>query len=179
MTKVKVYTDGGCLGTPGTGGWAFIISEPGLPDFEGYGGLKCTTNNRMEITAVLQALRCLRDREIEVQIYSDSQYVVNSINQWVDGWARKNFFEKKNADLWREYLTLRATVTKVVANWVRGHNGHTQNERCDELAEIGMSMPDLLVDEVCHATYGGVERVTDFSKFKTKSAPKVFKKYKK
>lgn len=167
---INIYTDGDCLGTPGTGGWAFIIHEHGVPDVERYGGLKCTTNNRMEITAVLQSLICIKERHVvlpTVVIYSDSQYVCNSINIWVDGWVRKNFAEKKNADLWREFVRLRNGFYSVSAKWVRGHNGHIHNERCDELADMAMGLPALLIDEVCSASYNGIERTIKFSRKKT------------
>ena len=150
MKTVTVYTDGACSGNPGPGGWAAILMY-GPPKKELSGGEAETTNNRMELTAVLRALEALKE-PCEVDLYSDSQYICNAINQhWLDGWIKKGWKRGKNepvknVDLWKRLL---AAMEKhqVSFQWVKGHNGHPQNERCDELATTAADGTDLLVDE--------------------------------
>ncbi len=140
LTKVTAYTDGSCLSNPGgPGGWAAIlVHESTGRRLEISGGLDVTTNNRMEIMAVLQALKRLT-RPCEVKVVTDSQYVSNSImKKWVYGWARQRWMTKEgkrrlNADLWKEMLA-ELDRHKVSVTWIRGHQGHPENERCDLLA---------------------------------------------
>lgn len=137
MKKVEIYTDGACKGNPGPGGWGAVLRY-GTVEKEISGGAKETTNNRMEISAVLMALKCLKE-PCEVTLYSDSQYVCNAIKQgWAKKWQRNNWMRNKtdpalNADLWEELLKLLETH-KVSVIWVKGHAGHPENERCDRLA---------------------------------------------
>ena len=131
MKLVKLFSDGSCLNNPGRGGWAFIL-EYGEYKLKKSGGESFTTNNKMELTAVIMGLKALKF-PCEVELYSDSSYVVNGINGWIFSWIKKNFKDVKNPELWREYLQVSAPH-KIRAFWVKGHDGHSQNEECDELA---------------------------------------------
>ena len=130
---IHLYTDGASTGNPGPGGFGVILIY-GDRKKEISKGYRETTNNRMELMAVIEGLRAIKNPEIPVEIFSDSQYVINAIDKgWVFGWEQKNFKGKKNKDLWMEFLELYPKF-KLKLHWVRGHNGHPQNERCDELA---------------------------------------------
>ena len=135
--KITVYTDGACSGNPGPGGWAAILEYRGT-EKEISGGAPETTNNRMEITAVVEALSILKE-PCEVELHTDSQYVCNSMNNgWAEswkakGWKRKGGEPALNADLWDKVLDLCA-VHDVTFIWVKGHDGDDRNERCDRLA---------------------------------------------
>ena len=137
MKKVEIYTDGACSGNPGAGGWGTILVYNGH-EKELSGGEANTTNNRMEMMAVIDGLKALKE-PCEVVLTSDSQYVCNAITKgWAKSWQKNNWIKRdktqaKNADLWEEMLKLLA-VHKVNIVWVRGHNGHPYNERCDKLA---------------------------------------------
>lgn len=131
MKLVKLFSDGSCLNNPGRGGWAFIL-EYGEYKLKKSGGESFTTNNKMELTAVIMGLKALKF-PCEVELYSDSSYVVNGINGWIFSWIKKNFKDVKNPELWHEYLQVSAPH-KIRAFWVKGHDGHPQNEECDELA---------------------------------------------
>lgn len=137
MRKVEIYTDGACSGNPGAGGWGTILVYNGH-EKELSGGEANTTNNRMEIMAVIKGLKALKE-PCEVTLTSDSQYVCNAITKgWAKSWKKNNWIKSdktqaKNADLWEELLKL-LDVHKVNIVWVRGHNGHPYNERCDKLA---------------------------------------------
>jgi ribonuclease HI len=138
--KVQLFTDGACIGNPGPGGWAFILQHPATgKSRESSGGEHATTNNRMEILAVIRGLESLK-MPSAVELFSDSEYVVNAITSWMIkwknfGWAKsKNKKEAlKNADLWMRLDELRQ-LHAVKANWVKGHAGHRENERCDVLS---------------------------------------------
>lgn len=137
MKKVKIYTDGACSGNPGPGGWGAILKYGGK-EKELSGGEAQTTNNRMELTAVIKALSALRE-PCDVELVSDSKYVLDSIEKgWVYSWKRNNWVksDKKpalNVDLWEQLLPLLETH-KVSFKWIKGHAGHAENERCDRLA---------------------------------------------
>ncbi len=137
MKKVEIFTDGACKGNPGPGGWGAILRY-GKSEKEISGGESNTTNNRMEISAVLEALKCLKE-SCDVTLYSDSQYVCNAINKgWAKKWRANNWMRNKtdpalNADLWEELLNL-CEKHKMTIVWVKGHAGHPENERCDRLA---------------------------------------------
>lgn len=137
MKKVEIYTDGACKGNPGPGGWGAVLRY-GNNEKEISGGEKETTNNRMEISAVLMALKCLKE-PCSVTLYSDSQYVCNAIKQgWAKKWKKNNWMRNKkdpalNSDLWEELLKL-LDIHSVEVIWVKGHAGHPENERCDRLA---------------------------------------------
>jgi len=132
VKKITLFSDGSALGNPGPGGYAAILRY-GDKEREVSGGEVHTTNNRMELLAVIEGLRALRE-PCRVEIISDSSYVVKGINEWLDGWVKRDFKKVKNPDLWMDYLD----VSKghiINAIWVRGHNGHIENERCDILAK--------------------------------------------
>ena len=137
MKSVNIYTDGACRGNPGRGGWGAILVY-GAKEKEMSGGEPMTTNNRMELSAVIAALAALKEPCI-VTLTTDSQYVVNAIEKgWLKGWSKNNWrksdkSEVLNVDLWKQLLTL-LEMHKVEFVWVRGHNGHVYNERCDKLA---------------------------------------------
>ncbi|UOM34058.1 ribonuclease HI [Acuticoccus sp. I52.16.1] len=138
--KVVIYTDGACSGNPGPGGWGAILTY-GAHEKELYGGEAHTTNNRMELTAAIKGLEALK-RPTEVEIVTDSQYVRQGITQWLAKWKRNGWqtAEKKpvkNDDLWRELSDL-TQRHKVEWSWVKGHAGHPENERADELARQGI-----------------------------------------
>jgi len=131
LKQITLYSDGSSLGNPGPGGYGGILEFKGKRK-EYFGGDVYTTNNRMELQGVIEGLKLLKE-PCSVEVISDSSYVVKAINEWLDGWVHKNFKKVKNVELWREYIEV-SKVHKVHATWVKGHNGHPQNERCDELA---------------------------------------------
>ncbi len=128
---VTLYSDGSSLGNPGAGGWGTILEYKGKKK-ELSGNEKNTTNNRMELTAVIRGLQELKE-PCTVEVVTDSSYVANAINSWLKNWIAKDFKNVKNVDLWQEYLSA-SKQHNIKATWVRGHNGHTENERCDTLA---------------------------------------------
>lgn len=136
MKKVCIYTDGACSGNPGPGGWAAILRYNGH-EKELSGGERETTNNRMELMAVISALTALKE-SCEVELWTDSQYIEKAINEgWLAGWKRRGWKRKggelKNIELWQKLDSLLARH-KVNFNWLKGHDGHEFNERCDALA---------------------------------------------
>ncbi len=140
MEDVTIYSDGACKGNPGRGGWGAVLVA-GTREKELFGGEPHTTNNRMEMTAVIEALRALK-RPCTVQVYTDSQYVQKGISEWLPGWKARGWKTAdkkpvKNADLWQELDAL-TQPHKISWHWVRGHNGHPGNERADALANRGV-----------------------------------------
>lgn len=136
MKKVCIYTDGACSGNPGPGGWAAILSCMGR-EKELSGSERETTNNRMELRAVIEALSALKE-PCEVELWTDSQYISRAINEgWLAGWKRRGWRRKegelKNPELWQRLDALLGEH-RVTVNWLRGHDGQEQNERCDALA---------------------------------------------
>ena len=137
---VTIHTDGACSGNPGPGGWGALL-QYGKVEKELSGGEPATTNNRMEMMAAIEALRALK-APCDVKLYTDSKYVMDGITQWIHGWKRngwKNASKEpvKNADLWQE-LDAEAKRHKVEWFWVKGHSGHAENDRVDELARQGI-----------------------------------------
>ena len=129
--RVTLYTDGSSLGNPGPGGYAGILSYKEYK--KSYKGSEAhTTNNRMELRAVIEGLRLLKE-PCNVEIISDSSYVIRAINEWLPGWIKKGFKGVKNPDLWQEYLEVSAPHS-IKAVWVKGHAGHKENELCDKMA---------------------------------------------
>jgi ribonuclease HI len=145
---IVIYTDGACSGNPGPGGFGTILTYRGH-EKEISGGYQLTTNNRMELLAVITGLEAVKDPSIEITIVSDSKYVVDAINQgWLKGWIAKNFNKVKNADLWMRFY--RASKDKKIQfKWIKGHAGHHYNERCDVLATTAAAKPkaSLLIDQ--------------------------------
>jgi ribonuclease HI len=135
MTEIHIYTDGSALGNPGPGGYGIIIEWVGKGYIKEFSrGFKYTTNNRMELWAVIDALEKLKKKPMDVLVISDSKYVIEAVdNKWVFGWQKKNFKGKKNPDLWKRFLKI-YPQHNVQFQWVKGHNDHPQNERCDQLA---------------------------------------------
>ncbi len=136
MKKVCIYTDGACSGNPGPGGWAAILSYNGH-ERELSGGEPATTNNRMELIAAISALEALKE-PCEVELWTDSQYLARAVNEgWLAGWKRRGWRRKEgelnNPELWQALDALLARH-KVSFNWLKGHDGHEYNERCDALA---------------------------------------------
>lgn len=131
LKQITLYSDGSSLGNPGPGGYGGILEYKGKRK-EYFGGEEETTNNRMELTAVIEGLKLLKE-PCSVEVISDSSYVVKAINEWLEGWVAKRFKKVKNVDLWKAYLEV-AEPHQIYGTWVRGHNGHPENERCDELA---------------------------------------------
>ncbi len=135
--EVTIYTDGACSGNPGPGGWGTILSARGVKK-ELSGGERSTTNNRMELTAVIRGLQALK-RPCKVTVVTDSKYVADAVTlgwakRWkAQGWMRNKKEKALNPDLWEELLTL-LSVHEVTFSWVKGHAGHPENERCDEMA---------------------------------------------
>ncbi len=144
---IEIYTDGASSGNPGPGGYGVILRS-GSHYKELSEGFRKTTNNRMELLAVIKGLEALNKPNQSVTIFSDSKYVIDAIEKkWVYGWLQKGFKDKKNKDLWLRYLDI-SKLHNVKFNWVRGHNGHPENERCDELAVAAAKQKDLLIDSV-------------------------------
>lgn len=143
---IRIYTDGAAQGNPGPGGYGVILKYKDHVK-EISQGFRLTTNNRMELLAVISGLEAIKRDGIPVSIYSDSQYVVKAVQEgWIWSWEKKNFAKKKNEDLWRRYLPLHQKYNPKF-HWVRGHAGHVENERCDYLAVKAATSPGLLVDE--------------------------------
>lgn len=142
---IKIYTDGAAKGNPGPGGYGAIL------DFQGKRkelseGFRLTTNNRMELMAVIKALEAIKKPGWEVIVYSDSKYVVDAVEKgWVFGWEKKAYKDKKNPDLWKRFLKA-YRQHKVKFQWVKGHAGHAENERCDQLAVQAAEGAGLKVD---------------------------------
>ena len=146
MAVVELYTDGAARGNPGPGGYGAILKY-GKVEKELSQGYRKTTNNRMELLAVIVGLETLTRDGVDVEVYSDSKYVVEAVAQrWVFGWEKIGFKKKKNPDLWMRFLKIYRRHN-VRMHWIRGHNDHPYNERCDRLATAAADGYDLLVDE--------------------------------
>lgn len=131
LKQITLYSDGSSLGNPGPGGYGgILVYKESRREY--YGGRTHTTNNRMELLAVIEGLKLLKE-PCDVEIVSDSSYVIKGITEWLEGWKRKNFAKVKNVDLWKAYIEVSAIHT-IHGRWVRGHSGHPENERCDTLA---------------------------------------------
>ena len=140
MKTVNIYTDGACRGNPGVGGWGVYI-EYGETTKELYGGEKLTTNNKMELTAAIKGLEALNTK-CQVNLITDSKYVMDGINSWINGWKKNNWKNSqkkdvKNKDLWIQLDKLNS-YHDVKWSWVKGHSGHLQNEKADQLANKGI-----------------------------------------
>ncbi|KGO90340.1 ribonuclease HI [Flavobacterium suncheonense] len=145
--EVHIYTDGAAKGNPGPGGYGVILEWVGKPyKKEFYEGFRLTTNNRMELLAVIVGLEKLKNQGTKVLVVSDSKYVVDSVTKgWVFGWEKTGFKGKKNPDLWLRFLKI-YRKHQVDFKWIKGHNNHPQNERCDELAVMASQQKELSVD---------------------------------
>ena len=146
MKPITLYTDGAASGNPGPGGYgAVLLSGPHRKELSG--GFRLTTNNRMELLAVIVGLEALKIEGSEVTVYSDSKYVVDAVEKrWVFGWEKTGFKKKKNPDLWQRFLSIyRKHHVKFV--WIKGHANIPENERCDQLAVAASNTPPLQVDD--------------------------------
>ena len=151
MAHVTIYTDGGASGNPGPGGYGALLMY-GEHEKEMSAGFRLTTNNRMELLAVIVALEALKRPGLEVKVFSDSKYVVDAVEKgWVMGWERKNFKDKKNPDLWKRFLMV-YRQHRVAFHWVKGHAGNPNNERVDALAVAAYQTGNLGVDEAYEST---------------------------
>jgi ribonuclease HI len=148
VNEVIIYTDGACSGNPGPGGYGVVLMS-GTHRKEISEGFSLTTNNRMELLAVIKGLEALRKKGTSVKLFTDSQYVANAVNKgWVFDWERKHFRKKKNQDLWIRFLEL-YRQHNVSLFWLKGHNNDTENERCDILAVNASKEPVLSEDTGC------------------------------
>jgi ribonuclease HI len=142
---ITIYTDGAAKGNPGNGGYGTVLLFKDLRK-ELSEGFRLTTNNRMELLAVIKGLEALKAEGIPVTIYSDSKYVVDAVEKgWIWNWQKKGFKDKKNVDLWKRYIPLHLKY-KPTFRWVKGHAGNKENERCDQLAVAAAENPSLPAD---------------------------------
>lgn len=143
---IQIFTDGAAKGNPGPGGYGAILKF-GAHSKELSEGFRLTTNNRMELLAVIRALQELKSSSYAIQIYSDSKYVVDAVEKgWIWNWQKKGFKDKKNPDLWQLYIPLHQQF-KPKFIWIKGHNGHPDNERCDQLAVAAAEGNRLQIDQ--------------------------------
>ncbi len=147
--SVHLYTDGSSQGNPGPGGYGIILEWVGTSYKKEFSeGYFLTTNNRMELLAVIVGLEMLKESGIEVTVYSDSKYVVDSVEKkWLFNWEKINFKGKKNSDLWLRFIKV-YKKHKVSFEWIKGHNNHPQNERCDSMAGMAAKKKNLVRDIV-------------------------------
>ena len=152
---IEIFTDGASSGNPGPGGYGVILRS-GQHYKELSEGFRKTTNNRMELLAVIKGLEAIKAPNQQVMIFSDSKYVIDAVEKrWVNSWLQKGFKDKKNKDLWLRYLDI-SKVHQIKFTWVRGHAGHPENERCDELAVTASKQKNLLIDAVFEAEAGKI-----------------------
>ncbi len=146
--KILIYTDGSSLGNPGPGGYGIVMkTADGTLEKHFSQGFKRTTNNRMELMAVIEALKKIKNKTLPVEIYSDSKYVVDAINKsWLNKWKKEYFAKTKNPDLWKEFLQVSKDMNFSM-HWVKGHNNHKENEICDKLAVKAAKSKNLLSDK--------------------------------
>ncbi|MDO5616338.1 MAG: ribonuclease HI [Cruoricaptor ignavus] len=144
---IEIFTDGACSGNPGKGGYGILMRVVGKNYQKTYAqGYRKTTNNRMELLAVIVALEQLKTSENEVHIFTDSKYVSEAINQkWLFGWVKKGFAKVKNPDLWKRFYPL-YKEHRPTFHWIKGHAGHPENEICDQLAVAASKSEKLLID---------------------------------
>lgn len=146
--RIEIFTDGACSGNPGKGGYGIVMKVPEKNYEKRFSkGFLRTTNNRMELAAVIDALEKLRNAETDVHVFTDSKYVADAISKkWIYGWQRKGWVKVKNPDLWQKLLPLLKLHT-VTFHWIKGHAGHPENELCDQLAVAAAQGKTLHRDE--------------------------------
>lgn len=145
MEPINLYTDGSSRGNPGPGGYGVVLSC-GPHRKELSGGFRSTTNNRMELLAVIVGLEAIKRQNAQVNVYSDSSYVVKAVNEgWLSNWQKKGLHKQKNADLWERFLVI-SRKHQLRFFWIKGHAGHPENERCDQLATTAAMSDSLAVD---------------------------------
>jgi ribonuclease HI len=151
LAQITIYTDGAATGNPGPGGYGVVMMS-GAHRKEISEGFRFTTNNRMELLSVIKALETIKTEGAHVTIYSDSKYVVDSVEKkWVLGWEKKGFTKRKNPDLWKRFLLIyRKHHVKFI--WIKGHNANKENERCDQLAVAAAAQKNLPADSYYEET---------------------------
>ena len=152
LNQVHIFTDGACSGNPGPGGYGIIMEWVGKKYKKEFSqGFKKTTNNRMELLAVIVALEKIKTPEVVITVFSDSKYVVDAVEKkWIANWQRKQYKGVKNPDLWKRFLTIYNPKTTKF-NWIKGHNEHPENERCDFLA-VEASKKNHLKEDIGYIT---------------------------
>jgi len=147
IESIHIYTDGACSGNPGPGGYGIVMEWVGKPYKKEYSqGYLKTTNNRMELLAVIVAIEQIKFDNLEITVFSDSKYVVDAVNKdWIAGWKRRRYANVKNTDLWKRFIKLYDQFKPKMV-WIKGHNDHPQNERCDRLAVAAAQKKNLLID---------------------------------
>lgn len=145
---INIFTDGSSRGNPGPGGYGIVMEQKSTGYFKEFSeGFRMTTNNRMELLAVIEALNKIKIKNADVIVYTDSKYVSDSVEKkWVFNWKKNNFKKKKNVDLWTKFLKIYPKYS-IKFIWIKGHNDHPQNERCDSLAVEASKKKDLLIDQ--------------------------------
>lgn len=145
--KIEIFTDGACSGNPGPGGYGILMRVPGKKYQKTFSkGFRKTTNNRMELMAVIVALKQLKTNDNDVHIFTDSKYVADAINQkWILGWIKRSWKNVKNPDLWKEFYQL-YQLHQPKFYWIKGHAGHPENELCDQLAVAAAKSAKLEID---------------------------------
>lgn len=146
--QIHIYTDGACSGNPGPGGYGIVMEWVGKKYTKEFSeGYQKTTNNRMELLAVIVALEKIKTQNVEITVFSDSKYVVDAVEKkWLLSWRKKQFKKVKNPDLWKRFLKI-YNPKNTKFEWIKGHNNHLQNERCDVLAVNASKKEHLLEDE--------------------------------
>ena len=145
---INIFTDGSARGNPGPGGYGIVMEQNDTGYFKEFSeGFRMTTNNRMELLAVIEALNKIKTKNADVVVYTDSKYVSDSVEKkWVFNWKKNNFKKKKNVDLWTKFLRIYPKHS-IKFIWIKGHNNHPQNERCDSLAVEASKKKNPLVDQ--------------------------------
>jgi len=146
--KILIYTDGAAKNNPGPGGYGIIMkTSDGKLEKEFSEGFRLTTNNRMELKAIIEALKKIKDKSMPVEVYTDSKYVVDAFNQkWINKWQANRYAKVKNPDLWTEFSKVAKDLDLKIF-WIKGHNNHPENERCDRLAVKASNGKNLQADE--------------------------------
>ena len=149
--NISIYTDGSSKGNPGKGGYGIVLLS-GSHRKEFSCGYKLTTNNRMELLAVIVGLEAIKNKSSKITVFSDSKYVINAVEKkWVFKWEKNGFLKKKNADLWKRFLNVYSTLS-VSFSWVKGHSNNKENERCDFLA-VSAASSKILKQDVWYENY--------------------------
>ena len=159
--SIEIYTDGSSRGNPGPGGYGVVLKFNGAVK-EMAKGFRLTTNNRMELLAVIEGLRAIKTTQHPIRVFSDSKYVIDAIEKgWLNNWMKTGFKGKKNKDLWLAYHAITSKFT-INFTWVKGHNGHPENERCDVLAVQAATGSVLGIDAIFEATNNALDNTIRF-----------------
>ncbi|HFS67337.1 MAG TPA: ribonuclease HI [Flavobacteriia bacterium] len=158
--KILIYTDGSALGNPGPGGYGIVMkTSDGQLEKTFSKGFRLTTNNRMELLAIIDALKKIKDKTIPIEVYTDSKYVVDAVNKkWLNKWRSKGFAKTKNPDLWKDFLNTIKGLD-ISFHWVKGHNNHPENEQCDQLAVKAAKDAPVNIDKAYEASVNGPNKL--------------------